>query len=280
MSARESAGHDRLGVVYSIVEELHGQELAARYRHGTSPLVAYLHGWGRSLADFVGLLGQGDHAAVAFDLPGFGRSTAPLQPVGARGYALMLQEPLRRVRRRVGAESLVLVGHSFGGRVAAEFAGLATKDDALEGVLIVSSPILRPPGGRAAVGYRTVRALRRIGLVPQAALEWARQRWGSADYRAASGVMREVLVRTVNEQHIDALERAHVPIELLWGEVDPVCPVELAKRVAERVPRASLEVLGGVGHDVPREAPQAIEHALERLMQRIGVATRCEDAYE
>lgn len=264
-------------IVYSLIEDIDGLEVAARYRRGDDPALVYLHGWGRSLADFAPFLGRGPWSAVALDLPGFGRSTPPLRAMGARGYAELLREPLAGLRRRLQASRMILVGHSLGGRIAAEFAGLATEDDALAGLVIVSSPLLRPAGGQPALGYRTVRTLRAAHLVPESALEWARQRWGSADYRQASGVMREVLVRMVNEQHLAALSRATVPIELVWGALDTVCPVPLAERVAARVAGANLEIVTDVGHDVPNQAPEAVWRALGRLMARIEPPVGCEE---
>ncbi|ACU53551.1 alpha/beta hydrolase fold protein [Acidimicrobium ferrooxidans DSM 10331] len=264
-------------IVYSLIEDIDGIEIAARYRRGDDPLLVYLHGWGRSLADFAPYLGRGPWSAVALDLPGFGRSTPPLRPMGARGYAELLREPLASLRRRLQASRMILVGHSFGGRIAAEFAGLATDADALAGVVIVASPLLRPQGGRPALGYRVVRSLHAAHLVPATALEWARGRWGSTDYRQATGVMRDVLVRTVNEQHLGALERARVPVELVWGALDTACPVPLAERVAARVAGANLDIRAGVGHDVPRDAPEAVWGAIHRLLGRIEPPVGCEE---
>lgn len=274
MSEADRSADAAVGVVYSLVEEYDGGgELVVRYRRGPDPLVVFMHGWGRSHADFQPLLASEHHAAVTLDLPGFGRSTPPSQPTGARGYAELLVEPLTRLRLRLGAERVVLVGHSFGGRVAAELVGIDPAQLCVVGALIIASPLLRPAAKRrVAPGYLLVRALHRAHLVPAWGLEWARQRWGSADYRAASGVMREVLVRTVNEQHLAPLRASRVPIELLWGSDDSAAPVELAEKVAERVPLAHLEVLPGVGHDVPRLAPQAVQAALERLLRRADAA--------
>jgi pimeloyl-ACP methyl ester carboxylesterase len=272
------ADADPAHLVYSLVEEAGNGELAVRYRRGEGPAIVYLHGWGRSLGDFVGFLPRGQQAAVALDLPGFGRSSAPSQAIGARGYAELLRVPFAKLRARLGVDRMILVGHSLGGRIAAEFAGIAGPDDGLAGLVLVASPILRPPGGRSPLGYRLVRSLAGAHLLPAATLEWARGRWGSADYREATGVMREILVRMVNEEHVRPLARTDVAVELLWGERDSVSPVWLAERVAERVPGANLVVVPGVGHDVPREAPAEVWAAVERVLARAGAQDGGADA--
>ena len=54
-------------------------------------------------------------------------------------------------------------------------------------------------------------------LVSDDAMEAARQRFGSADYRAAQGIMREVLVRAVNETDEAQLDAVRCPVHLVWG---------------------------------------------------------------
>jgi pimeloyl-ACP methyl ester carboxylesterase len=87
-------------------------------------------------------------------------------------------------------------------------------------------------------------------------MESARQRYGSADYRNAQGVMRDVLVANVNESYEDELASIVAPVTLLWGERDDVTPEDVATR-ASTVLRAThtLVSLPGVGHLLPTEAP-------------------------
>ena len=75
------------------------------------PRVIALHGWGRRGADFRQSLH--DFPALAPDLPGFGASPIPDSVIGADGYADIVAQMLDDFD-----ESPVLVGHSFGGRVA------------------------------------------------------------------------------------------------------------------------------------------------------------------
>ena len=86
-------------------------------------------------------------------------------------------------------------------------------------------------------------------------MERARQRYGSADYRAAQGVMRDVLVRLVNERYDDALAAVRCPVELVWGDDDADVPVERARALAAALPQARLTVCPGAGHLLPLTAP-------------------------
>ena len=95
-------------------------------------------------------------------------------------------------------------------------------------------------------------------------MESLRQRYGSPDYRAASGVMRQVLVRTVNETYDDQLRSVTCPVELVWGDDDTEAPLSVAERAAALLTRPRLTVCPGAGHLVPLTAPEALRLAIER----------------
>ncbi len=76
-------------------------------------------------------------------------------------------------------------------------------------------------------------------------MEARRHRSGSSDYRAASGVMRDVFVRLVNETYEDELREITCPVELVWGSDDTAAPVAVAERAVELLAHPSLTVLSG-----------------------------------
>lgn len=221
-----------------------------------------LHGWARRGADFRPAL-EG-LPVLAPDLPGFGASPPPAEVVGAEGYAVAL-EPV------IGAfdDPVVVVGHSFGGRVALRLA--ARHPDRVKSILLTGVPLLRlRQAAKPPLGYRLVRFGNRIGLVPDSVLERRRRSTGSADYRAASGVMRDILVKAVSETYEDELATVSCPVHMLWGDADAEVPVEVARR-AEAIRSGaglpvSLEVVAGVGHLLPLQAPDRLRAAVESLL--------------
>jgi len=231
------------------------------------PTVLALHGWQRTHLDFSAVFDgptPGDRiSALGPDLFGFGATPAPPEAWGTAEYARQLV-PL--FEEGSLADRVVVVGHSFGGRVAVRLYGLVP--DRIERMVLTGVPLLDRQGRRRrpAAGYRLARQLHRMGVLGDARLEALRDKHGSPDYRAAQGVMRDVFVRVLAEQYADALGAIGCPVDLVWGEQDTEVPVEVALRAQPMFPSATLAILPGVGHLTPTEAP-------DRLREVIGGRT-------
>lgn len=234
-------------------------------RTGLAPTeVIGLHGWARSREDLAGPLAGLN--ALAIDLPGFGASPEPPQAWGSEDYAAVIAEVLAGLDR-----PQVVLGHSFGGRVAVK---LATGwPELVSGLVLSGVPLLRPQSARVSPAwrFRLARWGSRRGLVPQARMEKLRSRYGSEDYRRASGVMRSVLVRVVNESYEADLPRITCPVEFVWGSNDTAAPLPLARQACGLLPNARLEVIEGCGHMTPLQARDALRRSVERLV-RAGIA--------
>ena len=229
-----------------------------------APQVLALHGWGRRGSDFAQAL-QGC-SYVALDLPGFGATPAPVVATGAAGYARAIEPVLDELPDR-----LVLVGHSFGGRVAVHLAVL--RPERFKGLILTGVPLLRcEPVRKPPVVFRMARWLDRAGVVPGPTIERLRRRYGSADYRAVEGVMRQILVTTVNESYEEQLAALRLPVELLWGAEDREVPLSIAERAADLLRAAGVDVKlvvePGVGHHLPTASPAALYRAVEEMTLR------------
>ena len=229
--------------------------------------VVWLHGWARRADDFTraaATLAERGVASVALDLPGFGSSPLPATAGGARHYAELVVPALTAI----SDEPLVLVGHSFGGTVAAVVA--STHPQTVHSLVLTGAPLIRPAASKKApLAYRTQRWLHAKGILGDERIEAARQKFGSLDYRNAHGLMRDVLVASVNESYEVELASLNVPVDLVWGEVDRDIPVDVAER-AQLLLRSdhTLRVVAGVGHMVPLEAPDELVDAVERALRR------------
>lgn len=122
------------------------------------------------------------------------------------------------------------------------------------------------PSSKPALGYRIIRSLHGLGLISDGRMEAERQKRGSADYRAATGVMRDILVKVVNEEYPDEMAAIRSPVHLIWGRDDTEVPVSVARRSAEMIGDCSLEVIDDVGHMLPVQDPERLRVAVEGVL--------------
>jgi pimeloyl-ACP methyl ester carboxylesterase len=132
----------------------------------------------------------------------------------------------------------------------------------LTGVPFVS----RSGGKKPALAYRLARLAHRAGVVSEKKMESLRQRYGSADYRNAEGVMRQVLVAAIGEDYFEDAELISQPVTMVWGENDQPAPLAGAQQALEHFPNATVRVVHGAGHllegTLESELRDALAHAL------------------
>jgi pimeloyl-ACP methyl ester carboxylesterase len=241
------------------------------------PLVVGLHGWGRDRTDLAPALDGLPGTVAVLDLPGSGSSPPPPEAWGAREYAVavaaaveeLVADVTKKSGEGAGEGRALLVGHSMGGRVAVCLA--AERPELVSGLVLAGVPLLRPAtastGRRPALGFRLARRLHRWHLLPDARMEALRQRYGSADYAAAQGVMRQVLVRMVGESYDDELARLRCPVALVWGALDTAAPVDIARRADALIATPhTLDVVDDATHDVHTSHPDLLRTRARSLL--------------
>lgn len=234
-----------------------GRLFAERTGHAPSDVIG-LHGWARSWQDLAGALGGFN--ALLIDLPGFGASPEPPEVWGSADYAALVAEVIADIHK-----PQVVVGHSFGGRVAVKLA--ACWPELVSGLVLTGVPLLRNrSSARVSWRYRAARWGSRHGIVSEARMETLRQRYGSDDYKRASGIMRSVLVRSVNESYEEDLIRIKCPVELVWGAKDTAAPLTVARQASELLGNVHLELIEAAAHLVPMSHPDAVRKAVDRAL--------------
>ena len=240
--------------------------------HGSAPFrVLALPGWLHTAADWDATFRALGPAVggVALDLPGFGGATPePDEATGSAGYADRVEPVLDELVGAGDGAPVVVVGHSFGGRVGVHLT--ARRPDAVAALVLTGVPrLVAPQGGpsaKPALTYRAARWLHRRGILPDSKMEELRRKSGSADYRNAPSVtMRNVLVTVTNEVYEEQLRAVRCPVELVWGQADTAAPIADVRRAAELVgERATLTELPGVDHFTPVKAADALAAAIGR----------------
>ncbi len=218
---------------------------------GSGPALLLLHGWGSSCAAWRGIMAElcGKYRVIAPDLPGFGESDLPPEAWDVERYAAFTLHFMQAV----GALNPILIGHSFGGRVIVKLAGTGRVSP--EKIVLIDAAGVRPKqSAKTKLRVRTFKLVKGALSLPGIRkysgnlLASARAHFGSADYNSAPEVLRQTLVRVVNEDLTCHMPQIKAPTLLIYGENDTATPVEDAKKIEALIPDAGLCVIQGAGH--------------------------------
>ncbi|MDR2606048.1 MAG: alpha/beta hydrolase [Oscillospiraceae bacterium] len=210
--------------------------------------VLILEGWGtnaelyRSMAEHIAALG---YRVLIPDLPGFGKSPEPPEPLSNADYADFVDGFLTSK----GIERVTLIGHSHGGRIAIKAVGENRLNAAAERIILIGSAGIvhekTDAQKKKAAHYQAVKKL--LSFSPTLTEKYKRSH-GSADYRAATPVMRDTLVRVISEDLRGLLPNIKQPTLLIWGENDTDTPVTDGKIMEQLLPDAGLVIIPNAGH--------------------------------
>ena len=218
-------------------------------QYGEGPDVILLHGWGQNIAmmEPIGNYLKESHRITILDLPGFGLSEEPDYAYGVIDYVEFLHAFVQEMK----IKKPILIGHSFGGRISIVY---ASKYD-VEKVVLFGSPCVRHSYKSAKQSI--LKTLKKVKILKPLA-ELMKKYTGSADYKKASPKMREVLVKTVNEDLSEYAKKIKVSCLLIWGENDTAVPLSEAKELDALLSDSALIVLPGTHYCYLENLPQVI----------------------
>lgn len=211
--------------------------------------VILMHGWGCTSATVKSIADAINHQMRVYniDLPGHGASQEPPEVWGVDDFTRQIEEFIKVLN----IEQPVLIGHSFGGRIAI----LLSSRNETGKVMLVDAAGIKPKrplkyylkvySFKAAKKILPVLLGKKVGL---RAIEAWRGKGGSADYRNSSPMMRAVMSRCVNEDLKHVMPSIKAPTLLVWGENDTATPLSDAKTMERLIPDAGLVSWSGCGH--------------------------------
>ena len=206
-------------------------------QYGEGKDILLLHGWGQNI-DMMKMIGDNfsDRFRVTIlDFPGFGESDEPSDAWTIKDYSDMLEVFINELN----IKKPIIMGHSFGGRVAIRY----SCNHVIDKLVLFGSPCIRhdtklPLSTRILKSIKKLPGMDKIG-------EFAKNYIGSRDYKAASPIMRQTLVNVVNEDLSKFARDIEEPTLLIWGDNDTEAPVEDAKELEGIMIDAALIVLPG-----------------------------------
>ena len=157
--------------------------------------------------------------------------------------------------RAVGITRCILMGHSHGGRVALSLLEDPACPVRFPRAILMDAAGVRLPASPGQKGRQTAyKLLKTLGTSRLTAplfgdlYEQERNKRSSADYRAATPVMRETMKNVLPCDLREHMPDITAQVLLIWGENDTATPLSHGRIMEERIPGAGLAVIRGAGH--------------------------------
>lgn len=216
---------------------------------GTGKDILLLHGWGvnkESMAPVFNNLSK-DYRVCAPDLPGFGGSQEPDRSWSVADYAAFVEAFITEVELK----SPLIIGHSNGGRIAIRLVGGGYRNIS-KLVLTGSTGILPKRKIEYYIRVSFFKTGKKILKLPGVGKLFGKvfnpSKYGSADYKNATPMMKQTMVKLLNEDLKSFMPSITCPVLLVWGEKDTAVPVEDGRTMEKLIPDAGLVVYKNAGH--------------------------------
>jgi pimeloyl-ACP methyl ester carboxylesterase len=268
---------------------IHGQRIAYR-RGGEGPALLFLHGIAGSSQTWVPAMEllRAEYTMVAPDLLGHGHSAKPMGDYSLGNFASIMRDLLQMLE----IDRVTVVGQSFGGGVAMQFA--YQFPERCERLVLVDAggfgrevswvlrmvtfpgveyalPVLFPSFARGW-GDAVARLGFRLGFRNAQAVEIWRSYRSLTDADSRHAFLRTM--RSVIEpggQSVNAMDRLYLaeetPTLIVWGGKDRIIPLSHAYQALEAMPNSRLEILPDAGHFPQAEEPSKFVEVLRDFLR-------------
>jgi len=210
----------------SIQYQHHTFNISYEIRNPSATLtIIFLHGWGSNKELMRNAFGDQLRAFrhVYVDLPGFGNSTCS-DELTTEDYANIMEIFLAQINAN---QDPVIVGHSFGGKVA-----LLLDPPVL--VLVSSAGIRRSKPLKIRLKIALFKTFKKVGL------SRLRNRFVAEDAKTLSEPMYRTFKNVVNEDFSEKFAVFKGRALLCWGKSDTATPLKDGRQIAESIARSRL----------------------------------------
>lgn len=206
---------------------------------GEGKKILFLHGWGSSLEIYKDIINylRVDYRCLAIDLPNFGKSKDSSEGLMVKDYATILNEFLMVHNFKPD----LIIGHSFGGKIAIEY----VINYGYDGKLLLCAPSIVKPTRH--INYYLKKGIYKVSKKFNIFNDYIKNKFSSSDYKNASDLLRPTLIDACSTYYDSELKNIENKCFIYWGSDDKTTPVDQGKRINKYLKNSSFLVIEG-GH--------------------------------
>jgi len=193
--------------------------------------IIFLHGWASNKEIMKQAFGQyfKNLQHIYIDMPGFGKSSNEYI-LTTTDYSNIIKIFLEQFN--INYKTLIIVGHSFGGKVA-------TLLQPSKLILISSAGIIEDKSAKTLLTIRLAKIFNKFGLNKVTKI------LRSSDVNEMSENMYETFKNVVDEDFSENFKKCNIPTLLLWGDTDTATTLSSAYIMQKLIKNSTLKIYDG-----------------------------------
>ncbi|MDR3214874.1 MAG: alpha/beta hydrolase [Bacilli bacterium] len=215
-------------------------------KSGQGQPVILMHGWGQNLEMMYSIVNNLSNSYLVYniDLPGFGYSDEPSYPYTVSDYVEFLKNFIE-INKIINP---IIIGHSFGCRIALKYAAF---NENVDRMILTGAAGLKSKKNilyyfRIYL-FKFFRNFKNFPFIKHYVNEYI-ENSGSEDYRNSSPMMKEVLKNAINEDAQPYLNNIKVPVLLIFGSEDDATPIWMGEVLNKEIKQSKLIIYDGASH--------------------------------
>lgn len=226
-------------------------------------VIIMLHGFGMNHKTFDNLCERfKDYYILRFDFLGFGKSGDPSTPMGVNDNSKLLNEI---IKRNIEQNKIYLIGHSFGGRVALEYAS----KNKVEKLFLINAKAFKNNSIRFRINkiiYKINKTILKL-FSKERYIKYIESK-SSRDYKTLNTIMKKSFVKIVNYNPIRKIKKIKSDTIIIASIKDQEVKYEESIRLSKYIKNSKLYPFYNSTHFSYIEEEDKVFNIIRREMRR------------
>lgn len=211
-------------------------------------------------------LAEKDFEVHFIDMPCFGDEPCPKEIWGVDEYAEYVKNKI------LNLEKPILLGHSFGGQVAANL--VANNSDLFSRLILSGAAVMRPKYTFKRLFFNIIAkagklffSLPYLNKLENLAKKVLYKTADSPDYKDAAGIKREIFKKVIHQDQTYLLNKIKIKTLVVWGSRDSYVSLSEGKKIASLIHEAELKVIPDGKHGLHIQQPEHLLNIIKDFLK-------------